>query len=52
MRLVALIGGVTICTEWGYKAFEAISHRWEKKANRRVSSASEGLLNGVLEKGE
>ena len=50
MRLVALIGGVAICFEWGYKAFDAISSRFEKRSGKRRVSAAEGLLNGVLEK--
>jgi endoplasmic reticulum-Golgi intermediate compartment protein 2 len=48
MRLVALLGGVAMCIEWGYKIFEAISSRVDGRG-RRVS-AGEGLLNGKLEK--
>jgi endoplasmic reticulum-Golgi intermediate compartment protein 2 len=50
LRLVALIGGVAICFEWGYKAFDTISSRFEKKTSNRKVSVGEGLLNGVLEK--
>ena len=46
MRLVALVGGVVVSTEWAYKGFNALSQR---KESRRVSSG-DGLLNGVLEK--
>ena len=46
MKLVALVGGVIVCTEWAYKGFEALSQRRE---SRRTSSG-DGLLNGVLEK--
>ena len=47
MRLVALVGGVVVCTEWAYKGFDALTQRKE----HRRSSSGEGLLNGVLEKG-
>ena len=47
MKLIALVGGVVVCTEWAYKGFDAIIQRRE---NRR-SSSGDGLLNGVLEKG-
>lgn len=50
MRLVALIGGVAICFEWGYKAFDVISQRFEKNSSGRRVSSGDGLLNGVLEK--
>lgn len=46
MRLIALVGGVVVCTEWAYKGFEALNQRREG----RRSSSGEGLLNGVLEK--
>ena len=51
MRLVAVIGGVVVCTEWLYKAFDALTQRLERRngSGRRVSS-NNGLLNGVLEK--
>jgi hypothetical protein len=42
MRLIALVGGVVVCTEWAYKGFDAITQR---------RGSSDGLLNGVLEKG-
>jgi endoplasmic reticulum-Golgi intermediate compartment protein 2 len=48
MRLVALIGGVVICTEWVYKGYDALVQKIESKG-RRVSAA-DGLLNGVIEK--
>jgi endoplasmic reticulum-Golgi intermediate compartment protein 2 len=47
MRLIALIGGVMSCTEWLYKGIEALA---QKRDPRRLSS-SDGLLNGLLEKG-
>jgi hypothetical protein len=46
MRLIALVGGVMVCTEWAYKGFEAFSQRKEGKR----SSTADGLLNGLLEK--
>ena len=49
MRLIALVGGVAVCTEWAYKGYEALSNRLEKKGGRRIS-IGEGLLNGELEK--
>jgi Endoplasmic reticulum vesicle transporter len=51
MRLVSIIGGVMICTEWAFKGFEALSNKWDIRSGRRVSSA-EGLLNGAIEKDE
>lgn len=48
MRLIALVGGVMICTEWGYKGYDAVTQQLDKR-NRRSSSA-DGLLNGTLEK--
>jgi len=48
MRVLALVGGVLACAEWGYKAFDAMTERFDKKGRR--SSTAEGLLNGVLEK--
>jgi endoplasmic reticulum-Golgi intermediate compartment protein 2 len=50
MRLIALIGGVAMCFEWGYKVFDALSSRFEKRANGRRVSSGDGLLNGLLEK--
>jgi hypothetical protein len=47
MRLVALIGGIAICTEWAYKGYDALALR--KDGNRRASAA-DGLLNGEMEK--
>ena len=47
MRLVALIGGVMSCTEWLYKGIEALTQR---RDHRRLNS-SDGLLNGLVEKG-
>lgn len=50
MHLVAVIGGVAVCTEWLYKAFDAATIRLERKSNSRKVSAGDGLLNGLLEK--
>src|SRR5271169_1737775 len=46
MRLIALVGGVVVCTEWAYKGFDAITQRRES----RRSSSVDGLLNGALGK--
>jgi len=48
MRLIALVGGVMICMEWAYKAYDAITQRLDKGKRRSISG--EGLLNGALEK--
>jgi endoplasmic reticulum-Golgi intermediate compartment protein 2 len=47
MRLVALIGGVAICTEWAYKGYDALVQRGD---GTKRASVSDGLLNGQLEK--
>jgi hypothetical protein len=49
IRLVALVGGVVVCTEWAYKGFDALAQRLENKRGRS-GSAGDGLLNGYLEK--
>jgi hypothetical protein len=49
MRLVSIIGGIAICTEWAYKGFEALTNKWDIRSGRRISTA-DGLLNGTLEK--
>jgi len=46
VRLIALVGGVMVCTEWAYKGFEALSQRNEAKR----SNTTDGLLNGLIEK--
>ena len=46
MRLIALVGGVAVCTEWAYKGFEALNQRRE----RRRGTRNDGLLNGSVEK--
>jgi hypothetical protein len=48
MRLLALVGGVIVCTEWAYKGFDALTQRMENGRGRGNSDA--GLLNGLIEK--
>ena len=50
MRLVAIIGGVAICTEWAYKGFEHLRSAMDRSKGSRRQSAGDGLLNGHLEK--
>jgi Endoplasmic reticulum vesicle transporter len=50
IRLLALVGGVIICTEWAYKGFDALTQRMENGRGRGNSDA--GLLNGIIEKGD
>jgi hypothetical protein len=50
MRLLTLVGGVIICTEWAYKGFDALTQRMENGRGRGNSDA--GLLNGLIEKGD
>lgn len=50
MRLVSIIGGLAICTEWGYKGFEVLTQKWDMRSNR--NNSGDGLLNGAIEKDE
>lgn len=48
MRLIAIIGGVAICTEWAYKGFEHLNSLRDRSKGGRRQSAGNGLLNGHL----
>jgi hypothetical protein len=48
VRMLALVGGVLICTEWAYKGVDALAQQRERGG--RGSFSGDGILNGLLEK--
>jgi len=50
IRLVAIVGGVAICTEWAYKGFEHLTNKIDRAKGNGRGIAGNGLLNGHLGK--